>query len=47
MNFENFYYRIFFQLTIWTNQQMVLTMLQQTMGVGYICMYKYILSVHI
>jgi hypothetical protein len=37
----------FFQLTSWANEQMILTMLEQTMGVGYICMYKYILSVNI
>jgi hypothetical protein len=43
----NGYLSFFFQLTIWTNQEMVLTMLEQTMGVGYICMYEYILSVNI
>ena len=37
----------FFQLIIWINQQMALTMLKQTMGVWYICMYKYFLSVSI
>jgi hypothetical protein len=36
-----------FQLIIWINQQMALTMLEQTMGLGYICMYKYFLSVSI
>ena len=49
MNLDNFYYRFFFfQLTIWTNQQMVLTMLEQTMlREEYFCMYEYVLNVNI
>jgi hypothetical protein len=37
----------FFQLIIWIKQQMALTMLEQTMREGYICMCEYIINVNI